>query len=272
MRGMGFRALERNQATRARETQSAWKTRILDILDPRTPLASLQRAAMASKRLRLLLGGEWVAEANNYVVEGKTARLPLASFKSGTLDFTNPTLADLKGGEKLSPRAVQKVDDKSDATEVQVDLSHVDAWQDVPLPYKNPFAAQNHQVVTLPSARLIRVSYQGKEVASTTSAVACFEIGKAAYPLRLYIPNKDVHMDMLRDTDTTSHCPFKGNASYHEVAGTKDLAWYYKAPHDEVSALKNTICFYTEKPGFQVHIGTESGDILYPREGFGYTE
>jgi len=223
-----------------------------------------------TKRLRLLLGGNWIAEATEYIVEGRqTARLPLSAFKP-VLDFTNTTMADIHGGnEKLSPRAVKMVNDDPNAQDVEVDLSLVDAWQEVELPYKNPFAEQNHQVVVLPTARRITVSYQGKQVASTSSAFACFEIGSKPYPLRLYIPNKDVNMEHLSATDTTSHCPFKGNAEYYAIDDKKDLAWYYKSPLQAVRDLKNTICFYVEKPGFNVHV--ECGDIPYPSEGFGYT-
>ena len=110
-----------------------------------------------------------------------------------------------------------KLDNKDDADQAEVNLSLVDAWQgegcpssiiqslyvaEVELPYANPFAAEKHQVVVLPSARLITISYNGKQVASTTSAFLCFEIGQKAYPLRIYFPNADVDMKDLTRTDT----------------------------------------------------------------------
>ena len=37
-------------------------------------------------------------------------------------------------------------------------------------------------------------------------------------------------MELLTPTDTTSFCPFKGDASYYSAADVADAFWVYEAP------------------------------------------
>lgn len=63
-----------------------------------------------------------------------------------------------------------------------------------------------------------------------------------------YFPIDDVHTDLLVDSDTTSHCPWKGDASYYsiEVDGTSntDAAWTYHHPKDAAKEITDHVAFW----------------------------
>jgi uncharacterized protein (DUF427 family) len=63
-----------------------------------------------------------------------------------------------------------------------------------------------------------------------------------------YFPHDAVKADYLRDSETTSFCPWKGTASYHsiEVAGETniDAAWYYPDPKEAAAEIKDRIAFW----------------------------
>ena len=63
-----------------------------------------------------------------------------------------------------------------------------------------------------------------------------------------YFPRADVREDVLRPSDATSHCPWKGDARYHslEVDGqtNADAAWFYPEPTDAAADIKDRIAFW----------------------------
>lgn len=85
-------------------------------------------------------------------------------------------------------------------------------------------------------------------LAHSTDAVVLTE---NSYSPRLYFPVADVNMDVLQVTDTTSRCPYKGQAVYYTARTTegvlKDIAWAYNEPIDEAVEIKGLIAFYQEK-------------------------
>jgi uncharacterized protein (DUF427 family) len=58
-------------------------------------------------------------------------------------------------------------------------------------------------------------------------------------------------MELLRPSPRESHCPYKGTATYWDVAvGGKNhdaLAWSYRAPFPESQKIAGLVCFYDEK-------------------------
>lgn len=72
-----------------------------------------------------------------------------------------------------------------------------------------------------------------------------------SYSPRFYFPIADVNMDVLQITDTTSRCPYKGQAEYYAAKTAdgvlKDIAWTYNEPIDEAAEIKGLIAFYQEK-------------------------
>ena len=63
-----------------------------------------------------------------------------------------------------------------------------------------------------------------------------------------YFPRASVRADVLSDSATTSHCPWKGTASYHSVtvdgATNRDAAWYYADPKSAAAEIEERIAFW----------------------------
>jgi uncharacterized protein (DUF427 family) len=87
-----------------------------------------------------------------------------------------------------------------------------------------------HRITTRPSLRHVRVELDGRVLAETDRAV---ELDETGLPTRFYIPRADVRMELLEPSPTTSHCPFKGDATYYSAAGAQDAFWVYEAPDQE---------------------------------------
>src|SRR5713101_6540604 len=104
------------------------------------------------------------------------------------------------------------------------------------------------RVDTVHSSRKVRVEVDGQMIAESTRPVVLYETG---LPTRYYIPKLDVRMDLLEPTNTVTHCPYKGDASYWTLrVGAKthvDFVWSYPRPIPEIPKIENLLCFYNEK-------------------------
>ena len=87
-----------------------------------------------------------------------------------------------------------------------------------------------HRITTRPFTGQVRVERDGRLLAASDRAMALDETG---LPTRYYLPRDNVRMDLLAPSDTTSHCPFKGDASYYSAAGAKDAFWVYESPSED---------------------------------------
>lgn len=63
-----------------------------------------------------------------------------------------------------------------------------------------------------------------------------------------YFAREDVKLDRLVPSDTSTHCPWKGQASYFSVkAGGEtnaDAAWTYTDPKSAAAEIKDRIAFW----------------------------
>jgi uncharacterized protein (DUF427 family) len=87
-----------------------------------------------------------------------------------------------------------------------------------------------HRITTRPSTRQVRVERDGQLLAASDRAV---ELDETGLPTRYYLPREDVRTDLLAPSGTTSHCPFKGDATYFSAPGAQDAFWVYEAPSEE---------------------------------------
>ncbi|SMC12138.1 hypothetical protein ROA7745_01961 [Roseovarius aestuarii] len=75
------------------------------------------------------------------------------------------------------------------------------------------------------------------------------ELSEGDYPAVIYFPQDDIAMAFLDESDHSSHCPHKGDASYYSIITKsqtlKNAAWSYENPNDEVSRIKGHLAFYT---------------------------
>ena len=63
-----------------------------------------------------------------------------------------------------------------------------------------------------------------------------------------YFPADSVDRTVLRDSATTTNCPWKGTASYYtlEVDGAQnpDSAWYYATPKKAAGEIAGRVAFW----------------------------
>jgi uncharacterized protein (DUF427 family) len=93
----------------------------------------------------------------------------------------------------------------------------------------------------------LRVTLHGEVLAETTRGL---NLREGNYPAVVYIPREDVHMERLTARDHSTHCPFKGDASYFcsgRKASGEDLAWSYETPFDQMAAIQGHLAFYADR-------------------------
>ena len=99
-----------------------------------------------------------------------------------------------------------------------------------------------------PVPERVRVVVHGVAVADTTRAWRVLETAGAPV---YYVPPGDVRMDLLRPSASTSHCEWKGVASYWSLEsgarGIPDLAWSYERPSAGFEAIRGHVAFYAAK-------------------------
>ncbi len=63
-----------------------------------------------------------------------------------------------------------------------------------------------------------------------------------------YFPPDSVRREHLRPSDHRTRCPWKGEASYYTVVAdgetNENAAWYYPAPKDAASQIKDHVAFW----------------------------
>src|SRR3954471_24329873 len=109
-----------------------------------------------------------------------------------------------------------------------------------------------HSIEVAPAKERVRVTLNGEVIADTKDAVALTEAmgtGKSTVaPVVYYVPRKDVKMERLERTAHSTHCPFKGDASYFSIKdGPQNAVWSYEQPYDEMALIKDRLAFYPDK-------------------------
>jgi uncharacterized protein (DUF427 family) len=88
-----------------------------------------------------------------------------------------------------------------------------------------------HRLLATPLPRRVRGELGGTVVIDTERAFLLHETGLKP---QLYVPLADVAAETLSRTDHTTHCPFKGDASYRTITVGDRVAenalWVYEAP------------------------------------------
>ena len=106
----------------------------------------------------------------------------------------------------------------------------------------------DHPITVEPHEGRVTVRLGDTVVADTTAALALRE---SSYPVAYYLPLTDVDQNLLRPSDTTTYCPYKGEASYYSVTVgdqlVDDVVWYYPEPYDAVGTIAGHAAFYPSK-------------------------
>ena len=120
----------------------------------------------------------------------------------------------------------------------------------------NAVIAENgHKVATEDNSELVQVFAAGSNelIAETTGGHVLYEDGAVD---RWYLPREDVRAKLV-PSETTSHCPYKGDATYFSVEladGTilKDAVWTYEEPFEAATEVEDEVSFWTDQLRIEV--------------------
>lgn len=63
-----------------------------------------------------------------------------------------------------------------------------------------------------------------------------------------YFPPDSIDKQYFKGSKTTTHCPWKGIASYYTLevdsARNEDAAWHYRTPRDAAAEIKDYVGFW----------------------------
>jgi uncharacterized protein (DUF427 family) len=117
-----------------------------------------------------------------------------------------------------------------------------------PLTTNYAIEGPRHRLLLHPFPRRVRARFAGEVVLDSTRGALLHESNILP---RLYVPLEDVRADLLERTDHSTHCPFKGDASYWSVRVgdrvAENAVWTYEEPIDEASWLRGLVSVYPER-------------------------
>lgn len=224
------------------------------------------RVEQGAKRIRAYLGGELVADTTRpllvwekpyypaYYFPAADVRAELLAPDGGVVH--SPSRGDgdtftVTAGGKRVERAALRIEEspfEELRDTIRIDWHAMDAWleedEQVFTHPRDPYT----RVDVLASSRHVRVEVDGVTIADSVRPTLVFETG---LPTRYYLPKSHVRMDLLRPTQTQSHCPYKGTAEYWSLeVGSEtypDVAWSYRTPLPESQKLIGLVAFYDER-------------------------
>ena len=63
-----------------------------------------------------------------------------------------------------------------------------------------------------------------------------------------YFPESSLNKEFFVTSDTTTRCPWKGEANYYSIVvngqENKDAAWYYATPKEAAKEIKGHVAFW----------------------------
>ncbi|WP_216911066.1 DUF427 domain-containing protein [Nocardia noduli] len=121
----------------------------------------------------------------------------------------------------------------------------------------NPY----HRVDCRPTTRHLRVEIAGSRLVDARETIILFE---TALEPRLYVAPHLVRTDLLRRTETTSYCNYKGMATYWAAiiddTTVEDVAWSYDDPPPESSPIEGYFSFDPSRVDMHAELSSSTGD------------
>ncbi len=106
----------------------------------------------------------------------------------------------------------------------------------------------DHPITVEKNPERVVVRVGDKVVADTHAALSLQE---SDYPAVQYIPLADVDQSLLKDSTTSTYCPYKGDASYYTLVTADgeltDAIWTYPEPYPAVAEIAGHVAFYPNK-------------------------
>jgi uncharacterized protein (DUF427 family) len=222
------------------------------------------RVEHSRKRVRILLAGELVADTTAPLLVWEAPYYPTYYVPAGDVVAklipagadAHPSMGEAElftvevPGGTTAERAARKYPASparqlTDA--IRFDWDAMTEWLEEDEPVYTHARDPHTRVDILASSRHVRVEIDGVTVADSRSPHILFETG---LPPRFYLPLSDIRTDLLRPSDTHTHCPYKGTAGYWSVdtgSEHRDVVWIYRTPLPESQKIAGLAAFYDEK-------------------------
>jgi uncharacterized protein (DUF427 family) len=109
-----------------------------------------------------------------------------------------------------------------------------------------PTAEHPIEIEEHPTRIVVRAG--GQLIADTRDALALRE---GRYEPVFYVPLADVDQAQLNRTAHSTYCPYKGDASYYDLAAAgeagENAVWEYQDPYPAVAEVKDHVAFYADR-------------------------
>ncbi|HSL00741.1 MAG TPA: DUF427 domain-containing protein [Rubrobacteraceae bacterium] len=109
-------------------------------------------------------------------------------------------------------------------------------------------APRGHVLYFEDSPRRVRAAFGGETIADSKRAKLLHE--KGLLPV-YYFPIEDLRIDLLEKSDHTTHCPYKGDATYWSLRVGEKVAenavWGYPEPIEGAPLFAGLVAFYWNK-------------------------
>ena len=109
-------------------------------------------------------------------------------------------------------------------------------------------APKGHVLYLEDTEKRVRAVFNGEVVADSRRAKILHETNHLPV---YYFPEEDLRHDLLEGTDHTTHCPFKGDASYRSVRVgdrvAENAVWHYESPMSSAPPIVGYAAFYGAK-------------------------
>ena len=109
--------------------------------------------------------------------------------------------------------------------------------------------------------KLVTASSDGFQLAESIRPLKVQEAGFDLYDPVYYFPREEVNMELLTQSDHTTHCPLKGDTEYYDIQldhqTLSNAAFSYVKTLDSSEELKDLIAFDQEQVQIVEHLEDE---------------
>jgi uncharacterized protein (DUF427 family) len=216
------------------------------------------------RRMRVRFGGAWVADSEDVVLLHEPGRYPVAYFPLGDItdgvlqpsshttrhaDLGATTWYTVEAGGQSKPRAAwQYTELAAHASDLEDRVAF--AWRAMDAFYEEDerivghAADSYHRIDIRQTSRHLLVHHGDRVIADTSHPLALYESGFAP---RWYVPRADVDESALTLVAGQTFCPYKGLASYYDIADAHGAAWSYLDAWPGVGRISGLVSFEPDK-------------------------
>jgi len=136
----------------------------------------------------------------------------------------------------------------------------------------------DHPITVTATPKRMQVRYGEHVIADSRAALTLQE---STYPPVIYFPREDVQMAYFSRTDKSTHCPYKGDASYYTILMdgrfAENAVWTYEDPYPAMETIRDRLAFYPNQ--VEIYAVADDGDpeavkqaILHTDDGAGSSQ